>query len=197
MARSYHEQFRDNQQMKNEKRTNTIGRIAFGTKVPPRRPPELRTFNGKQSPRSDSSPNRRDSDTRAPRNNDYYQPPPPVPAQQRRQAPPPPPPPPQDNRRHDARRSDGPGRVVRHSDPLIDSADVRRRPLRFGANDPSHRPNPPPARDHSNPPPPPPPPHRATDREYVIERRRRPPPASHGQQAPVYVYEDYGDVSMN
>lgn len=177
MARSYHDQFRDNQRMKSQKRTNTIGKIAFGTKVPPRRPPEIRRPNANGSPRSDTSLTRSNGMNGAPRANDQNHPPA---ASQRRQPPP-------DDRRFDPGRNGEATRSFRHSDPSIGSNGNARKPLRLApidSNPSGQRPAPLSPRDPSNAP-----------REVIIERRRRPlPPA---QPAPVYVYDDYAEVSID
>ena len=184
MSRLYYEYLRENPPMK-KYRSGGIGKIAFGTKVPPRRPPP----EGKQSPRSDTSnlthkrhdvngrspPKAKDqvaNGTRRIRAREPVTVNVPAPVEERRREP---------------KRMNAITRFfTKQPESSSDLQDYGRKPLRFESDDrrTSRHSLPPPApviRDVSN---------RARpihveDSNYILERRRR---------QPVYVYEDYPTV---
>lgn len=184
MSRLYYEFLRENPPVKRHK-SNGPGKIAFGTKVPPRRPP----VEGKQSPRSDTSNvtnHRNDTNGRLPKLSDQVangsrrvRAREPVTVNHTVAV---------EERRLEPRRTNGTAKShIKQSESSSDLQDYGRKPLRFTSDDRRfsyHSPAPPTTtivRDAPN---------RGRqihveDSNYVIERRRR---------QPVYVYEDYPAV---
>ena len=185
MSNSYHGQFRNSLKREDENKAKTNGKVAFGSKIPPARPPQTQNKfstrsdvnrNGTNQNESNVRPNRDHSNGAVQRSANagripssdrqipYEQPPAVRPA-------------------NNNTRRVAPRRVEAASD----YDDNIRRPLRLppANNNPSHRLPPPEPRNSITKPPS----NRApAEPVYTIERRQRQPPAS-------YAYDDYPIVS--